>query len=184
VILFCHCESLPGDSRVLKSQYLLPICQDNCPMTHSKFGFRRGDGLACSRDRDELICILPLGVAFNSAIKQQLIWDGQHVNRHMRKRPFRTETLQREGRALFERRSCFGPGGTVCRLLNDLPLRGKQPDGLLGQRDLRVLLGPGGRILGPADAPYPAAVRLADPPHKMRGDGDSGKRLRGAWHAS
>jgi hypothetical protein len=59
----------------------------------------------CSRDA--LICILPLGVAFNSAMKRRLIWDGRHVNRHLRKRPFRMETLQREGRALFER-SHFG----------------------------------------------------------------------------
>ena len=60
---------------------------------------------ACARD--ELICILPLGVAFNSVLKRRLIWDGRHVNRHLRKRPFRMETLQREGRALFER-STFG----------------------------------------------------------------------------
>ena len=57
--------------------------------------------------RSALICILPLGVAFNSAGKRRLIWDGRHVNRHLRKRPFRMETLQREGRALFER-SNFG----------------------------------------------------------------------------
>jgi hypothetical protein len=60
--------------------------------------------------RDELRCILPLGVAFNSALKRRLIWNGRHVNRHMRKRPFRMETLQREGRALFERSSF---GGTL-----------------------------------------------------------------------
>ena len=60
---------------------------------------------ACSRD--ELLCILPLGVAINSALKRRLIWDGRHVNRHLRKRPFRMETLQSEGRALFER-STFG----------------------------------------------------------------------------
>jgi hypothetical protein len=40
-------------------------------------------------------------------MKRRLIWDGRHVNHHLRKRPFRMETLQREGRALFER-SCFG----------------------------------------------------------------------------
>ena len=62
----------------------------------------------CSRD--ELICILPLGVAFNSAGKRRLRWDGRHVNRHLRKRPFRMETLQREGRTLFERSSF---GGTL-----------------------------------------------------------------------
>ena len=63
---------------------------------------------ACSRA--DLICILPLGVAFNSVMKRRLIWDGRHVNRHLRKRPFRMETLQREGRALFERRHF---GGTL-----------------------------------------------------------------------
>ena len=31
--------------------------------------------LACSRD--ELICILPLGMAFDSAMKRRLIWDGR-----------------------------------------------------------------------------------------------------------
>ncbi len=63
---------------------------------------------ACSRD--ELICILPPGVAFDSAMKRGLIWDGWHGDRHLRKRPFRMETLQREGRALFER---SGLGGTL-----------------------------------------------------------------------
>ena len=60
--------------------------------------------------RTDLICILPLGVAINSALKRRLIWDGRHVNRNLRKRPFRMETLQREGRALFERSSF---GGTL-----------------------------------------------------------------------
>ena len=55
----------------------------------------------CSRS--ELICILPLGVAVNSAGKRRLIWDGRHVNANLRKRPFRMETLQREALALFER---------------------------------------------------------------------------------
>ncbi len=31
---------------------------------------------------DKMICILPLGVAFNSASKRWLIWDGRHVNSH------------------------------------------------------------------------------------------------------
>ena len=60
---------------------------------------------ACTRE--ELRCILPLGVAVNSAGKLRLIWDGRHVNRFLVKRSFRMETLQREGRALFER-SRFG----------------------------------------------------------------------------
>ena len=59
---------------------------------------------------DELICVLPLRVAFNSAGKRRLIWDGRHVNCHLLKRPFLMETLQREGRALFERSS---HGGTL-----------------------------------------------------------------------
>ena len=57
--------------------------------------------------RTALICILPLGVAFNSAGKRRLIWDGRHVNKNLRRRKFKMETLQREGRALFER-SHFG----------------------------------------------------------------------------
>ena len=51
----------------------------------------------------DLHCILPLGVAVNSAGKPRLIWDGRHVNRHLPRYKFRMETLQREGRALFER---------------------------------------------------------------------------------
>ena len=58
----------------------------------------------------DLWCILPLGVASNAAGKLRLIWDGRHVNRHLGARQFRMETLQREGRALFERSSW---GGTL-----------------------------------------------------------------------
>jgi hypothetical protein len=49
---------------------------------------------------------------FNSAGKRRLIWDGRHVNSHLRKRPFSMETLQRGGRFLsvFERSSF---GGTL-----------------------------------------------------------------------
>ena len=54
-------------------------------------------------DAAKLHCILPLGVAVNSAGKPRLIWDGRHVNRHLPRYKFRMETLQREGRALFER---------------------------------------------------------------------------------
>jgi hypothetical protein len=60
--------------------------------------------------RAELRCVLPLGIAINAAGKLRLIWDGRHVNRHLPKRKFRMETLQREGRALFERSAW---GGTV-----------------------------------------------------------------------
>ncbi len=51
--------------------------------------------------------MLALGVAFNNAGKRRLIWDWRQVNRHLRKRPFRMETLQRQGCSLFER-SSFG----------------------------------------------------------------------------
>jgi len=50
----------------------------------------------------DLHCVLPLGVATNAVGKQRLIWDGRHVNRFLPKVTFRMETLQREGRALFE----------------------------------------------------------------------------------
>ena len=60
--------------------------------------------------RNELICILPLGVVFNSAGKRRLIWDGRPVNSHLQKRLFRMETLQRECRSLFELSSF---GGTL-----------------------------------------------------------------------
>ncbi len=46
----------------------------------------------------------------NSAGKERLIWDGQHVNRLPPRRPFCMETLQREGLALFEG---AGWGGTA-----------------------------------------------------------------------
>jgi hypothetical protein len=52
--------------------------------------------------RSALVCILSLGVAFNSVGKRRLIWDGRHVNKNMLKRKFKMETLQREGRSLFE----------------------------------------------------------------------------------
>ena len=58
----------------------------------------------------DVVCILPLQVAFNSAGKPRLVWDGTHVNEHLPEEPFRMETLQREGRSLFER---AGWGGTV-----------------------------------------------------------------------
>ena len=60
--------------------------------------------------RDALTCILPLQVAFNSAGKPRLVWDGTHVNKHLPDVKFRMETLQREGRDLFERAAW---GGTV-----------------------------------------------------------------------
>ena len=71
-------------------------------------GVTLGTMHACSRT--DLVCILPLGVAVNSAGKLRLIWDGRHVNGHLPHHNFRMETLQREGRSLFER---SGWGGTV-----------------------------------------------------------------------
>ena len=47
----------------------------------------------CSRT--DLICVLPLGVAFNSAGKRRLIWDGRHVNAHLRKLESRTRPSRR-----------------------------------------------------------------------------------------
>jgi hypothetical protein len=57
-----------------------------------------------------LSCILSLGVAVDSAGKKRLIWDGRHVNRHLPLQPFRMDSLQREGRLLFE---TAGYGGTA-----------------------------------------------------------------------
>ena len=67
----------------------------------------------------DLRCMLPLGVAINAAGKLRLIWYGRHVNRHLPKRKFRMETLQREGRALFERsawESVGWHGGSILSL--------------------------------------------------------------------
>ena len=63
-------------------------------------GVAAGIMVAC--DRSALTCVLPLGVAFNRKGKRRLIWDGRHVNRHLRKEKFKMESLQREGRTLFE----------------------------------------------------------------------------------
>ena len=57
---------------------------------------------------DSLRCILPLGVATNTGGKQRLIWDGRHVNGFLPEHPFRMETLQRKGHALFEQSSWGG----------------------------------------------------------------------------
>ena len=76
--------------------------------------------------REDLHCVLPLGVASNSAGKKRLIWDGRHVNRYLQKRTFRMESLQREGRALFERSSW---GGT-CDLSSAYHHVEMHPDGL------------------------------------------------------
>jgi hypothetical protein len=63
-------------------------------------GVAAGIMVAC--DRSFLKCVLPLGVAYNRKGKRRLIWDGRHVNRYLRKEKFKMESLQREGRTLFE----------------------------------------------------------------------------------
>ena len=87
-----------------------PIFLKNHPSALAESGFVTSaiaDGVAARTmrvcARSALICILPLGVAFNSVGKRRLIWDGRHVNKNLRKRKFKMETLQREGRSLFER---------------------------------------------------------------------------------
>ena len=71
-------------------------------------GVAAGIMVAC--DKSTLRCILPLGVAYNRAGKRRLIWDGQHVNAHLIVKSFRMETLQKEGRTLFEQ---CAYGGTI-----------------------------------------------------------------------
>jgi len=71
-------------------------------------GVAAGIMVAC--DRSVLRCILPLGVAYNRVGKRRLIWDGQHVNAFLIEKSFRMETLQKEGRTLFEQSSY---GGTI-----------------------------------------------------------------------
>ena len=51
--------------------------------------------------REELMCVLPLGIALNRAGKLRLIWDGRHLNKNLLITPMKMETLQKEGRALF-----------------------------------------------------------------------------------
>ncbi len=38
----------------------------------------------------------------------RLIWDGRHVNQHLHYEPFCMDSLQREGRTLFEGAVCGG----------------------------------------------------------------------------
>ena len=80
-----------------------PSARKQAALVSSKVaeGVLAGTMVTCSRS--ELWCILPLGVAVNAAGKLLLIWNGGHVNFHPRKHKFWVETLQREGRALFER---------------------------------------------------------------------------------
>ena len=89
------------------------LCNHPSAFEHAAFvsekvaeGVGAGTMVRCAR-RD-LHCILPLGIAINAVGKLRLIWDGRHVNRYLPKRKFRMESLQREGRALFERSSWGG----------------------------------------------------------------------------
>ena len=59
-------------------------------------GAALGTMLRCSRE--DLWCILPLGVASNALGKLRLIWDDRWVNRHLSKEKVLMETPQREGR--------------------------------------------------------------------------------------
>ena len=106
-------------------------------------------------NRNELICVLPFGVAFNSAGMRRLIWDGRHVNAHLRKRQFRVETVQREGRALFERSTHGGTLDTssdyhhldMAENLKRHPL----PRIRVGGRVLRFRSAPLRAVIGPVD---------------------------------
>mmetsp|Transcript_74836 Transcript_74836/g.200622 ORF Transcript_74836/g.200622 Transcript_74836/m.200622 type:complete len:681 (+) Transcript_74836:204-2246(+) len=63
-------------------------------------GVRFGTMRQCRQE--DLRCILPLGVAANSAQKLRMIWDGRWVNRYLRDQSFHMDALHREGRALME----------------------------------------------------------------------------------
>lgn len=87
-----------------------PSAHEHAAFVSEKVAEGVGLGTMVRCNRADLHCVLPLGVAINAVGKLRLIWDGRHVNRHLPKRKFRMETLQREGRALFERSAW---GGTV-----------------------------------------------------------------------
>jgi hypothetical protein len=71
--------------------------------------------------RAQLLCVLPLGVAYNSVGKKRLIWDGRHVNRHLPHEPFHMNSLQREGRALFES-ARFGGTADISSAYHHIPM--------------------------------------------------------------
>lgn len=111
--IICSGYRLEWDPRKGPAQ---PVQLRNHPSTasHSDFvkesicaGVSMGVMRPCKRG--DLICVLPLAVAVNHALKTRLIWDGRHVNAHLREVPFKMETLQSEGRTLF---SGCGWGGT------------------------------------------------------------------------
>lgn len=74
-----------------------------CTKRSSRRQWTRGSGSApCGgAAREDLVCILPLGVAVNSAGKLRLIWDGSWANVCLVEKRFFMEALQREGRYLF-----------------------------------------------------------------------------------
>ena len=87
-----------------------PTASANAPFVRTAIAEGAAAGTMQPCGPDDVICVLPLQVAFNSADKPRLVWDGSHVNEHLPVEPFRMETLQREGRSLFER---AGWGGTI-----------------------------------------------------------------------
>ena len=82
-------------------------------------GVLLGTMAPCSREH--LLCVLPLSVAVNSAGKKRLIWDGRHVNRHLPTDKFRMNSLQREGRALFES-ARFGGTADISSAYHHIPM--------------------------------------------------------------
>jgi hypothetical protein len=71
--------------------------------------------------REHLLCILPLGVAYNSAGKMRLIWDGSHVNQHLPHELFHMNSLQREGWALFES-ARFSDSADILSVYHHIPM--------------------------------------------------------------
>ena len=71
--------------------------------------------------RDQLDCVLPLGVAVNGAGKKRLIWDGRHVNGHLPYEPFCMDSLQREGRSLFEA-AAWGGTADISSAYHHIPM--------------------------------------------------------------
>ena len=118
--------------------------------------------------RGLLTCILPLGVAVNSAGKKRLIWDGRHVNRHLPFEPFRMDSLQREGRSLFETAG-YGvrPIFRARTIMSQCTLT-QQPSLVLSGKASATSFwycAPAGRVRG-RRRPLPAPLRTAQPRHR------------------
>jgi hypothetical protein len=71
----------------------------------------------------DVVYILPLQVAFNSAGKLRLVWDGTHVNEHLPEEPFRMETLQRVSTCTRRRSPTSNDNGQTYVSLRDLNRR-------------------------------------------------------------